>query len=210
MGLAELAPGVSLILASASERRRKILSDAGYAYEAADPGEVEYAVAAAPTPEALACAKARSKAQAVAAALAPRRAVVIGADTLVALDADVLGKPLDRFDAARILERLSGTRHKVITGLCLWPATNDRQPVLEAVTSWVTMRKLSASEIQAYVDSGEADGKAGAYAIQETGDRFVASVEGSYLNVVGFPLERFQELLPEALALWAWQGRAQT
>ncbi|MCW8133042.1 MAG: Maf family protein, partial [Planctomycetota bacterium] len=123
------ASPVPLVLASASERRRKILTDAGYAYDLFDPGEVEQAVAAAPTPEALAVAKARAKAQAAAAALAPARpTVVIGADTLAELDGEVLGKPLDRTDAVRILTRLSGTKHRVITGLCLWLAPGNPQP----------------------------------------------------------------------------------
>jgi len=111
---------IRLVLASASPRRQEILSAAGYEFETADPGEAEYAVAAASGPEALALAKARAKAQAVAAGLAGP-ALVVGADTLVALGDEVLGKPLDRLDALRILTRLSGTRHRVITGLCLWP-----------------------------------------------------------------------------------------
>ncbi|MBE7462636.1 MAG: septum formation protein Maf [Planctomycetes bacterium] len=194
---------VKLVLASASARRRAILADAGFAFVSRDPGTVEDAVTAAATPEALALEKARVKARAVAAAMG-EPAVVIGADTLVALDDEVLGKPVDRADAERILKRLSGTRHRVITGLCLWPCAVQAAPVLEAVQTWVTMRAMSASEIRAYVDSGEADDKAGAYAIQETGDRFVSAVDGSFLNVVGFPLERFRELLPAALAKWGF------
>lgn len=196
-------PPIPLVLASFSERRRRILLDAGYAFEAHDPGEAEDAVAAAPGPEALAMAKARAKAQAVAARLpAGRPYLVLGADTLVALGDEVLGKPLDRFDAAKILGKLSGTRHRVVTGLCLWLAPGNPAPLLAAERTWVTMRKMSPAEIQAYVDSGEADGKAGAYAIQETGDRFVVKVEGDFNNVVGLPLARFESLWPNALATW--------
>lgn len=194
---------VPLLLASASERRRRILSEAGYACEWCDPGEAEQAVAAAPTPEALALAKARVKAQVAAAALPPgRTAVIIGADTVAALGDEVLGKPLDRFDAVRILTRLSGTRHRVITGMCLWLAPGPVQPELVAETSWVAMRPIEPGEIEAYVATGEADGKAGAYAVQETGDRFVERIDGSFLNVVGFPLERFETVLPQALRRW--------
>lgn len=194
---------VPLVLASASERRRTILSDAGYRFEVCDPGEVENAIAAAPTPEALALAKARAKAQSAAASLQTREpTVVVGADTLAALGDEVLGKPLDRIDAVRILTRLSGSRHRVITGLCLWLSPGHAQPELAAETSWVEMRRLSQKEIEAYVATGEADGKAGAYAVQETGDRFVERIEGSFLNVVGFPLERFNERLPAALKRW--------
>lgn len=194
---------IPLVLASASERRRKILSDAGYHYELCDPGEVEQTIAAAPTPEALAIAKARAKAQAVAVRLAPARpTLVIGADTLAAVDDEVLGKPLDRIDAVRILTRLSGTKHRVITGLCLWLAPDHPQPELAAETSYVSMRRMSSSEIESYVASGESDGKAGAYAVQETGDRFIERIDGSFLNVVGFPIERFEELLPQTLKRW--------
>ena len=211
MNVPPAARSYRLILASSSPRRRQILSDAGFIYECADPGEAESAIAAAPTPEALAIVRARAKAQAVAAGLGPPfPAVVVGADTLVALGDEVVGKPLDRFDAVSILTRLSGTRHRVISGLCLWPAPAASgagqipalAPKLEAVASWVSMRALSREEVEAYVATGEADGKAGAYAVQETGDRFVEKIEGSFLNVVGFPLEAFQTLLPAALKEW--------
>ncbi|HEY3321045.1 MAG TPA: Maf family protein [Planctomycetota bacterium] len=206
--------GMRLVLASVSPQRHRILKDAGYSFEVADPGEVENAIASAPTPEALAIAKARAKAMGVAAALTgPVPAVVIGCDTVVALGEEVIGKPLDRTDAACILTRLSGRRQRVISGLCLWPVASATapgsepagQPYLSAITTWVTMRPMSAAEIEAYVASGEADGKAGAYAIQETGDKFVESLEGSLLNVVGFPLEEFQQRLPECIRKWGFE-----
>jgi septum formation protein len=200
-----------LILASASPRRRKTMLEAGYTFEVADPGEVESAIAAAPTPEALAIAKARVKAMEIASTLQPPYpAVVIGVDTLCAYDGEVIGKPLDRFDATSILTRLSGTRHRVISGVCLWPVLSANapgaipagEPKLASDVSWITMRKISAQEIEEYVASGESDGKAGAYAVQETGDRFVEKIDGSFLNVVGFPLELFKELLPRTLREW--------
>ena len=194
---------IPLVLASLSERRRRILQEAGYAFEVFDPGAAEEDVTAAGGPEAQARARARAKAARAVAALGPARpTLVVAADTLVAVGPEVLGKPLDRADARRILTRLSGARQQVITGLCLWPAPGGPPPVLEAVSSWVTMRRMSEAEVAAYVASGEADGKAGAYAIQETGDRFVERLEGSLLNVAGFPLERFEELLPGLLARW--------
>lgn len=202
-----------LILASASPRRREILRQAQYEFEAIDPGEVENAIATAPTPEALAIAKARAKARDVAAQLKPPfPAVVVGVDTLVAAGDEIVGKPLDRMDAERILERLSGTRHRVISGICLWLARREGfteeiltadAPCQDAATTWVTMRKMSAEEIAAYAASGEADGKAGAYAVQETGDKFVEKMDGSFLNVVGFPLELFKEMLPKAERVWS-------
>jgi septum formation protein len=189
------------------------MEDCGYTFELADPGEVENAIAAAPTPEALAIAKARAKALDIAAVLPPPYpAIVIGVDTLVASNTgEIVGKPLDRYDAEGILTRLSGTRHRVISGICLWPvdaaasagmAHLNIAPRLASETTFVTMKAMSAEEIEAYVASGEADGKAGAYAIQDKGDKFVEKLEGSFLNVVGFPLELFEKLLPGSISEW--------
>ena len=203
-----------LVLASASPQRQKILKDAGYAFESIDPGEVENAIASAPTPAALAIAKARAKAMEVAARLhAPFPAVAVGVDTLVALDEEVIGKPLDRFDAKGILSRLSGSRHQVISGMCLWPVIGktdpgnvpNGEPRLVSATTLVKMRPMSEDEIDAYIATGQSDGKAGAYAIQESGDKFVETLEGSLLNVVGFPLEVFQNLLPQCVREWKFQ-----
>lgn len=201
--------GYRLILATVSPRRRKIFEDAGYRFDAAVPGDAEDTVVSAETPERLAIEKARAKARAVAAGLkGPFPAIVVGADTLVAARGKVIGKPLDRADAVAILSSLSGTRHCVISGVYAIPVfasdgdTDGRvvKPVLRALefaeSTWVTMRRVSAAEIAEYVDSGQSDGKAGAYAIQENGDKFVEKIEGSFLNVVGFPLERFQAELP--------------
>jgi septum formation protein len=193
---------VELVLASVSPRRQSILREAGYVFSVFDPGDVEDQVQGR-GPGEQACAKARAKAAHAAATLRPEHnTLIVASDTLVALGDEVLGKPLDRQDARRILKRLSGTRQEVISGLCLWPAPRGPEPLVESVSSWVTMRPMTPGEIAAYVDSGEADGKAGAYAIQETGDRFVEKLEGSFLNVVGFPLERFQERLRELLERW--------
>jgi septum formation protein len=214
-------PSYRLVLASASPRRRQILKDAGYSFEMADPGDAEEQAAIAPTPDALAMSKARAKAQFVAAHLSPPfPALVIGVDTLVAVGNEVIGKPADRRDAVAILTRLSGTRQRVISGICLWPllagaasgtagigstelvevlsAFKKATLRLEAASTCVTMRQMARTEIEAYVASGEADGKAGAYAVQETGDRFIEKIEGSFTNVVGFPLELFQQMFAAA------------
>jgi septum formation protein len=211
-------PLYRLILASTSERRRHILTEAGFAFECFDPGDAEDAIQNAATPNALAIAKARLKAEAAAQQLGGAGpAIVIGADTLVATGAqapEVIGKPLDRNDAKCILTRLSGTRHRVISGLCLWPvvgggggarASRPLVPWTTDVSTWVTMRRMEAAEIDAYVASGESDGKAGAYAIQEKGDRFVAGLEGSFANVVGFPIEVFREALPARVKEWGFE-----
>jgi septum formation protein len=196
---------IPLILASASERRRAILSAAGYAFEVREPGDAEEAVSSAPTPADLALEKACIKAEVIASQLKGAPALVLGADTIVVAGAEVLGKPLDRADAVRILSRLSGTRHCVITGLVMRPAPGTFSAVRAAATTWVTFRTLTPAEIEAYVATGEADGKAGAYAIQERGDRFVERLEGSYSNVVGFPLELFEERAPLALREWGFE-----
>jgi len=199
----------ALVLASVSPRREEILRKAGYRFTVFDPGDAEEAIGG-DSPAAQACAKARAKAASAARALRPAvPTLIVAADTLVALGPEVLGKPLDREDARRILKKLSGTRQEVISGLCLWPVPHGPEPHVEAVSSWVTMRSMTSEEIAAYVDSGEADDKAGAYAIQETGDRFVESLEGSLLNVVGFPLERFEEQVRELSACWPHGSVAQ-
>lgn len=135
-----------------------------------------------------------------------RLSLIVAADTIAALDDERLGKPLNRTDALRILSRLSGTRHRVLTGFCLWAAEEQpaegrvafpHPPETTVETTWVTMRAVPRAELEAYVASGEADGKAGAYAVQETGDRFVERLEGSFANVVGFPVETFLRRLPE-------------
>ncbi len=150
-------------------------------------------------------AKAHSKAQAVAQAHSwSRPTVIIGADTLVAFEGKILGKPLDRIDAKRILTELSGTKHQVITGLCLQPSAMDKAFVTVVDSTWVEMKEMPEEAIEAYVTSGEADGKAGAYAIQENGDRFVKRIEGSFHTVVGFPLELFEDSLMGHLEAWGW------
>jgi nucleoside triphosphate pyrophosphatase len=138
--------------------------------------------------EALALAKAR--------AVAVRRPgfLVLGADTLVAVGRRTLGKPSDRAQARAFLGLLSGSTHRVVTGLALGPSPDGPWRVGHAVTE-VTMRRIEPAEVEGYLDSGEWEGKAGAYAIQETADRFVTRLEGSRTNVVGLPVELLVEYL---------------
>jgi len=153
-------------------------------------------------PQVLAVERARAKAR--GARLSPQQlaagATVVGADTVVALGRELFGKPTNRADAVRILTRLQGTSHTVTTGHCCVGLANDGSVANEAVglaIAKVTMRAMEAAEIQAYVDSGESDGKAGAYAIQSTGDRFVVDVTGSWDTVVGLHLETVARLYRE-------------
>ena len=182
-----------IILASASPRRADLLARMGHEFEAVPPN-VDEAVRAGAAPSAEAVRLAVAKADEVASRAPP--AVVIGADTLCALEGEIIGKPVDREHAAEMLRRLSGTRHHVITGICVLDTASGRR-VAEAVATAVTMRPMTGDQIRGYVDSGEADGKAGAYAIQETADRYVLKIEGSFDNVVGLPTERLAEILSD-------------
>ena len=184
---------MKIILASASPRRSDLLAKMGYEFEVI-PADIDETVYPGADPAGEAVRLAVAKAEEVAGHGSP--AVVIGADTLCALEGDILGKPRDREHAAEMLGRLSGTRHHTITGICVLDTASGRR-VAEAVSTAVTMRPMTDEQIREYVDSGEADGKAGAYAIQETADRYVVEIEGSFDNVVGLPTERLAEILAE-------------
>lgn len=184
-----------LILASASPRRRDLMVEGGYHFEIMASEVDEPKVSGVKeSPELLAKALALFKAEEVA-----RRqeepAVVLGADTLVACEEDILGKPTDADDARAMLHRLSRTRHRVITGIALID-TDDGRQMVEAATSWITMRPMSEQEIESYIASGEWEGKAGGYAVQETADRFIVKIDGSFTNVVGLPMELIGQMLP--------------
>ena len=120
--------------------------------------------------------------------------LIIAADTVVCLGREIFGKPRDYADALSMLERLSGTKHKVITAVAFYK--KDEGKLLTGLeTSTVKFKKLSRSEIIGYLDTKDYLDKAGSYAIQEIGDRFVEELEGDYTNVVGFPVEMVKSLL---------------
>jgi septum formation protein len=120
--------------------------------------------------------------------------VVLAADTLVLLKGRILGKPADAADARQLLRRLRGTRHRVVTGVALRWGEVERTGADETV---VVMKRVTDEAIDAYVATGEPMGKAGAYAVQEEGDRFIERMEGSYTNVVGLPMELVARMLAE-------------
>lgn len=180
-----------LVLASSSERRRELMSEAGYDFEVIVPSIGEDHLHQQ-DPRILAESLAHSKARQVADKL--ERDVVVGADTVVAIGNEIIGKPADADDARRILKSLSGTTHEVITGLCLVNARRGER-LLGVETTHITMRELTDVELDDYVRSGEGLDKAGAYAIQETGDRFVEKIEGSFTNVVGLPMKMLADFL---------------
>jgi septum formation protein len=172
------------VLASASPRRRELLAAAGIDVDV-DPVDVDERQLAGEAPDAYVERVARLKAS-TGAARHPER-VVVGADTAVVIDGDVLGKPRDAEDASSMLRRLSGRAHDVMTGVAI-----ARAGRLESFVerTRVTMAPMSPADIQAYVATGEPMDKAGAYAIQGGAGRFVTSCQGSYSNVVGLPVER--------------------
>ena len=187
----------AIVLGSSSPRRRELLARAGVAFEVA-PAEIDERARADEAPEALAERLAREKALAVArrfGAVPPR--LVLGADTIVVLGTDVLGKPADATDAERLLGRLVGRAHRVLTGIAV-VASDRLAPTSRVVESRVVMRAATAEEIRRYVAGGEPLDKAGAYAAQGEGRRFIERIEGSESNVIGLPLEETLALLREA------------
>ncbi len=182
---------VELVLASASPRRRELLSRAGYCFRALAPAVDESARRGEP-PAACARRLARAKAADVAARLpAPRSVrIVVGCDTVVAVGGTILGKPRDDAEAGRMLRRLSGREHSVISGVALLRQTpsGTMQWRVFAVETRVRFRRISADEIRAYIATGDPADKAGAYGIQEGAAHFVLRIRGSVTNVIGLPL----------------------
>lgn len=119
---------------------------------------------------------------------------ILSGDTMVEVDGEILGKPTDPADARSMLRKLSGATHRVHTGVAVIHVPTGLERTGVETTS-VTMRSITEAELNAYVDSGEPMGKAGSYAVQETGDRFVTALEGPYDNVVGLPLALVENLL---------------
>lgn len=179
-----------MILASASPRRAELLTAAGYAFTVR-PTEVDETLLPGETPEAAVRRLSRLKALAVPAG--PDE-VVVAADTLVVVDGDALGKPVDEMDASDMLRRLSGRAHDVLTGVTCRRGDASHTAVV-GTRVWMTV--LTEADIAWYVGSGEPMDKAGAYGIQGLASRFVTRVDGSYTNVVGLPVAAVASLLRE-------------
>lgn len=174
-----------MILASGSPRRRELLAEAGFEFEVINPDVVETATAALSIGE-ITTANATRKARAVARSFPA--AVVLGADTLVALDGEVIGKPADLDDAFKTLRRLSSDEHQVCTSVCImWLA--QRRSESFAVVSHVQFRQLADDQIRAYLAKINPLDKAGAYAAQGHGAEIISGIRGSYTNVVGLPMD---------------------
>lgn len=183
---------VPVVLASQSPRRRQLLSLIGIEHDV-QPANIDESYFAGEEPRAHALRLAREKAEAIASP----GAVTIGSDTIVILDGEILGKPADAEEAARILRRLSGRVHTVITAVAVhW----RDELIADAEEVTVTFRVLSEAEIAAYIATGEPMDKAGAYGIQGYGATIVDRVDGDYFAVMGLPLNRLTRLL-ESLGL---------
>jgi septum formation protein len=181
-----------MILASASPRRRKLLNDLGITFDIR-PARIREQKRAGELPEVFARRLALEKAQLIAEQYP--EAWVLGADTIVVLKDRILGKPEDREDAQKLLMRLTGREHEVLTGFCLASAGERRQAV-GVVASRVTFGRFPAEIVAAYIRTGEPLDKAGAYGIQGLGGFLIKEIAGSYSNVVGLPLaEVVKEML---------------
>ncbi|KYH34476.1 septum formation protein Maf [Clostridium tepidiprofundi DSM 19306] len=185
---------MDIILASASPRRKELLDQIGVSFKVIPSkvdenfdmlkGTIESKV------EELAYIKAKEVAQKV------NKGLILGADTIVVIDEEILGKPLNDEDAFNMLSRLSGREHKVITGIALIDVDNNRHRVTHESTK-VIFDTLTKERIIEYIKTGEPNGKAGAYAIQGRAAVFVKKIEGCYFNVVGLPISKVNSILKE-------------
>jgi septum formation protein len=182
---------MTLLLASASPRRAELLRAAGFAFDV-QPAHADESVHPAEAPEAYVRRVAEAKARAVLAGAGDRP--VLAADTTVVVGDEILGKPADPADAARMLRLLSGRRHQVLTAVTLARADRVRT---EVAASDVEFAALSDEEIAWYVASREPFDKAGAYAVQGLASRFVLRIDGSHSNVVGLPVALVYAMLRE-------------
>ena len=186
-----------LVLASKSPRRAELLRAVGCEFEAVAANidetrmESEDAVSYV---ERLAQAKAETVARQISG-----DALVLGADTVVVIEGEILGQPRDGDDARRMLKLLSGKWHEVLTGIALVRGGSAPRLMVDHQTTRVHFAELSSDEVDWYVSTGEPNGKAGSYAIQGRGALFIREIQGDYFNVVGLPLRLVYELMSHTL-----------
>ena len=182
-----------LILASQSPRRAEILTTVGWQFEAIAANIDETRL---PSEDALTYVTrlARTKAETVAKQI-ESGGLVLGADTVVVIDEEILGQPRDDDDARRMLSLLSGKWHQVVTGVALARRIDLSQIIVDQQTTRVLFAELSRQQIDWYISTGEPQGKAGAYAIQGKGALLIKEIQGDYFNVVGLPIRLVYKLL---------------
>ena len=200
------------ILASGSPRRREILDALGFEYEIITTNAEENVDTQGMTPEQTVRELADAKGRAVAQSFTENRGcdiIIISADTVVVSEGKILGKPKDRQDAKQMLMKLSGGKHSVLTGLCLWQLNPDygSKGCTVCAKTDVYFKELSEEMIEAYLDTGEYTDKAGGYGIQEMGALLVDKIDGDYFNVVGFPVNLFYELIRKECNIDVYQCR---
>lgn len=187
-----------LILASASPRRSELLAGIGIIPDAIDPADIDETPHRHERPRHYVERMARQKAETVLSRYSKNseagKVLILSADTVVAAGRRILGKPQDADEAAAFLTLLAGRRHRVLTGVAV-AAAGSGKIRLKVVESQVRFSRLSSKDIQAYLASGEWQGKAGGYAIQGLAARFIAWMEGSYSGIVGLPLQETANLL---------------
>ena len=193
--MADAPPAAPLLLASRSPQRRAILEQLGIPFDVVEPSYEEL-----PPPDLADATEvvrehARGKARSVAADAGDRP--VLGVDTEVVLHGEIFGKPADATDAERMLEQLSGQTHVVVSGLCL---LTPGWELVEHEGTRVAFRELTPRDLAAYLERGEWEGRAGAYAIQGLGASLVKCIDGDYLNVVGLPGALLVRLLADRFA----------
>jgi len=194
------------VLASASPRRQELLRNAGIPF-VVQPTDIPEVPRPGEAPRAFAERMAREKALTVFRQRPDD--FVLGADTIVIVDAEILGKPRDAADAVRMLHLLSGRRHQVTTGVCLvgpQPRTENQQletgfEDVRSETTIVTVAALSDDDIRSYISTNEPMDKAGAYAIQGRASRWIPYIDGDYFNVVGLPVALVYRMLREHSAI---------
>lgn len=195
----------TLILASRSPRRTRILNDIGIDHEV-QPADIDESRRGGESPADYVRRMAVEKASAIAAAASRPAAAVLGADTVVSLDDEVFGKPADETAAVQMLTRLGGRTHKVMSAVALVACESVHSDV---VTSDVRMRTISATEARRYWATGEPADKAGSYAVQGRAAVFVTNISGSYPAIVGLPVVETLQLLQLAGITPRWLGDSQ-
>lgn len=183
------------ILASASPRRKHLLEKAGFCFDVI-PSDVDESIYEQPGISSSELARALALVKAKDVAVRFPEALVVGSDTVVDLDGEIIGKADDAAHAEEITRRLFSRPHKVITGVALVCADKDVE-IVQADTTIVYPRMLSEAQIAEHIRSGNWQGKAGAYGIQETGDEFVERIDGSFTNVMGLPMELIEKMLAD-------------